>query len=182
MMNLYSFLGSYNKAYKTKKIDKKDFEKFLHKLKNFYAQTAHIENPSEDLLKDKFKECILNNYECFVNDNRKDLSIKKNNKTQAIWEFKKPSSTGMLSHESGDINKKALHEAIWYFYNQENLETSYQIKNVVITDTEDFFFFNPKDFCNKQLEKICLELSIIYTSKGISREKSPRKTQTENLA
>ena len=31
------------------------------------------------------------------------------------------------------------------------------IKNIVITDTESVFFFNPKDFCNKDLEKLCLQ-------------------------
>lgn len=156
-MNLYNFLGSYNKAYKTKKIDEKDFINFLSKLKNFYSQTSNIEKTNEELLKDKFKECILNEYQTYANENRVDLAIKKDKKTQVICEFKKPSNINeMLQIGDNNINKKALHEAIWYFYNQENLEISYQIKNILITDTESFFFFNPNGFCNPDLKKICI--------------------------
>lgn len=157
-MSLYNFLGSYNKAYKTKRIDKKDFTAFIESLKDFYSKTGNIENINEDLLKDKFKECVLKKYEAYVNENRADISIKKNNKLQVICEFKSPKyKNDMLSIDSGDINKKALHEAIWYFYNQESEEISYQIKHILITDTENFFFFDTNDFWNKHLKKICLD-------------------------
>lgn len=155
---LYNFLGTYNKAYKTKIVDLKDFNDFISKFKNFYSQIKNIEDLNENLLKDKFKECVLNNYQIFINENRADLSIKKDNRTQVICEFKKPTNKNeMLQIGSEIINKKALQEAIWYFYNQDSKEISYQIKNIIITDTEQFFFFNPKDFCNSDLEKICLQ-------------------------
>ena len=156
--SLYNFLGSYNKAYKSKSVDDKELLDFIASLKNFYEQTNSIDTKNEELLKDKFKECVLGNYQIFANENRIDLSIKKDGKTQVICEFKQPSNKNeMLQIGSDNINKKALQEAIWYFYNQDTKEISYQIKNVLITDTEQFFFFNPKHFCNSDLEKTCLQ-------------------------
>lgn len=155
-IHFFTFLGSYNRAYKSKAIESSDLRNFILKLKNFFSDIANITNPNEELLKGKFSHHILNEYETVLNENRIDLSIKKDNKTQAIFEFKSPNNISEMLQENGSINKKALQESIWYFYNQDSKEISYQIKNVVITDTETFFFFNPKDFCDHDLEKTCL--------------------------
>lgn len=186
-LNLYNFLGSYNKAYKSKQIDEngKDFKNFINKIKIFYEHTSTIELTNEELLKDKFKECVLNEYQTFANENRVDLAIKKDGKTQVICEFKKPSNKNeMIQIGSEDTNKKALQEAIWYFYNQDSLETSYQIKNIIITDTESFFFFNPKSFCNKDFEKICIPYrnkQLAYENTKILYEQIGAKIKEKNL-
>lgn len=163
----YNFLGSYNKAYKSKNIDEKDFNTFLKNLRDFFAELETVDKTNEELLKGVFNKHLLKNYTTLLNENRVDLSIKKDNKTQVIFEFKSPNNkTEMLQADNEDINKKALQEAIWYFYNQDSKEISYNIKNVVITDTEHLFFFNPKQFCNKDLERICLQFrnnQVAYT-------------------
>ncbi len=155
----YNFLGTYNKAYKSKSINEKDFNAFIKSLCNFYEKLEAIDTTNEDLLKGIFNECLLiKSYNTVINEKRIDLSIKKDNKTQVIFEFKAPNNKNeMLQIKNENINKKALQEAIWYFYNQESKEISYNIKNIVITDTESLFFFNPKQFCNKDLERICLQ-------------------------
>ena len=163
----YNFLGSYNKAYKSKNIDEKDFNSFLKNLRDFFAELETVDKTNEELLKGVFNKHLLKNYTTLLNENRVDLSVKKDNKTQVIFEFKAPNNKSeMLQADSEDVNKKALQEAIWYFYNQDSKEISYNIKNVVITDTEHLFFFNPKQFCNKDLEKICLQFrnnQVAYT-------------------
>ena len=163
----YNFLGAYNKAYKSKNIDEKDFNSFLKNLRDFFAELETVDKTNEELLKGVFNKHLLKNYTTLLNENRIDLSIKKDNKTQVIFEFKFPNNKAeMLQDDSEDVNKKALQEAIWYFYNQDSKEISYNIKNVVITDTEHLFFFNPKQFCNKDLEKICLQFrnnQVAYT-------------------
>ena len=165
--SLYNFLGTYNKAYKSKSIAEKDFDLFLKKLRDLFARLDSIDNTNEELLKGVFNESILSDYSTLLNENRIDLSIKKDGKTQVIFEFKSPNNKNeMLQIDNDDINKKALQEAIWYFYNQDSKEISYNIKNIVITDTEQLFFFNPKQFCNKDLEKICLQFrnnQVAYT-------------------
>lgn len=183
--SLYNFLGSYNKAYKAKSVDNKDINSFIELLKDFYLQTTSIDSENEELLKDKFKDCVLKDYQIFANENRIDLSIKKNGKTQVICEFKQPSNKNeMLQIGSENINKKALQEAIWYFYNQDRKEISYQIKNVLITDTQQFFFFNPKNFCNKDLEKICLEYrnnQVAYTDTKTLYKQIGTKIQEKDI-
>ena len=163
----YNFLGSYNKAYKSKNIDEKDFNSFLKNLRDFFTELETVDKTNEELLKGVFNKHLLKNYTTLLNENRVDLSVKKDGKTQVIFEFKAPNNKSeMLQADSEDVNKKALQEAIWYFYNQDSKEISYNIKNVVITDTEHLFFFNPKQFCNKDLEKICLQFrnnQVAYT-------------------
>lgn len=184
---LYNFLGSYNRAYKTKIIDKTDFKNFLNNLKELFLKLENIDNTNEELLKGLFKECILDNfkYTTLLNENRVDLTIKKNNKTQVIFEFKSPNNKNeMLQIENEDINKKALQEAIWYFYDQDSKEISYNIKNIVITDTQHFFFFNPKYFCNKDLEKICLDFrnsQVAYTNTKMLYEQIREKIIDKNI-
>lgn len=165
--SLYNFLGSYNKAYKSKLVDEKNFVQFLKVLRNYFSELDNVDKANEELLKNIFNKYLLSNYQTLLNENRIDLLIKKDNKTQVIFEFKSPNNKSeMLQINSENINKKALQEAIWYFYNQDSKEISYNIKNIVITDTEHLFFFNPKQFCNRDLEKICLQFrnnQVAYT-------------------
>lgn len=165
--SLYNFLGSYNKAYKSKNVNEKDFTSFIKTLRDYFAELDTVDKTNEELLKNIFNKHLLSNYTTLLNENRVDLSIKKDNKTQVIFEFKSSNNKyEMLQADNEDINKKALQEAIWYFYNQDSKEISYNIKNIVITDTEHLFFFNPKQFCNKDLEKICLQFrnnQVAYT-------------------
>lgn len=181
----YNFLGSYNKAYKSKNIDEKDFNTFLKNLRDFFAELETIDKTNEELLKNIFNQHLLKNYTTLLNENRIDLSIKKDNKTQVIFEFKSPNNKSeMLQLDNENINKKALQEAIWYFYNQDSKEISYNIKNVVITDTEHLFFFNPKQFCNNDLEKICLQFrnnQVAYNDTKTLYEQIGAKIKEKNL-
>ena len=181
----YNYLGSYNKVYKSKNIDEKDFNTFLKNLRDFFAELETIDKTNEELLKNIFNQHLLKNYTTLLNENRIDLSIKKDNKTQVIFEFKAPNNKSeMLQLDNENINKKALQEAIWYFYNQDSKEISYNIKNIVITDTEHLFFFNPKHFCNNDLEKICLQFrnnQVAYNDTKTLYEQIGAKIKEKNL-
>ena len=184
-VRFYNFLGSYNKAYKNKNIDEKDFNAFLKNLRDYFAELETVDKTNEELLKNIFNKHLLSHYQTLLNENRIDLSIKKDNKTQVIFEFKSPNNKSeMLQTDSKDVNKKALQEAIWYFYNQDSKEISYNIKNVVITDTEHLFFFNPKQFCNKDLEKICLQYrnnQVAYTNTKTLYDQIGSKIKEKNI-
>lgn len=153
----FDFLGVYNKSYKSARVDMKLFDNFLNELKKFYLD-SDSKKDSEENLKIKFAQSILKNYHYETDKNRVDLTITDNGLPQVICEFKTPKNKSeMLQCGEGDINKKSLHETIWYFYNQNSLDVSYGIKNIVITDTDQIFFFNSKHFADKHLEKICLD-------------------------
>ena len=183
--SLYNFLGSYNKAYKSKNVNEKDFSSFLKDLRDFFVELETIDKTNEEMLKNIFNKHLLKIYNTLLNENRVDLSIKKDNKTQVIFEFKSPNNKSeMLQADNEDIYKKALHEAIWYFYNQESKEISYNIKNIVITDTEHLFFFNPRQFCNKDLEKICLQFrnnQVAYTDTKTLYDQIGAKIQEKEI-
>ena len=184
-VKFYNFLGAYNKAYKNKNIDEKDFNAFLKNLRDYFAELETVDKTNEELLKNNFNKHLLSHYQTLLNENRIDLSIKKDNKIQVIFEFKSPNNKSeMLQTDSKDVNKKALQEAIWYFYNQDSKEISYNIKNVVITDTEHLFFFNPKQFCNKDLEKICLQFrnnQVAYTDTKTLYDQIGSKIKEKNI-
>ena len=184
-VKFYNFLGAYNKAYKNKNIDEKDFNAFLKNLRDYFAELETVDKTNEELLKNIFNKHLLSHYQTLLNENRIDLSIKKDNKIQVIFEFKSPNNKSeMLQTDSKDVNKKALQEAIWYFYNQDSKEISYNIKNVVITDTEHLFFFNPKQFCNKDLEKICLQFrnnQVAYTDTKTLYDQIGSKIKEKNI-
>ena len=184
-VRFYNFLGSYNKAYKSKHTEEKDFNAFLKNLRDYFVELETVDKTNEELLKNIFNKHLLSHYQTLLNENRIDLSIKKDNKTQVIFEFKSPNNKSeMLQADSKDVNKKALQEAIWYFYNQDSKEISYNIKNVVITDTEHLFFFNPKQFCNKDLEKICLQFrnyQVAYTDTKTLYDQIGSKIKEKNI-
>lgn len=185
-LRFYNFLGSYNKAYKSKIVEEKDFNLFIRNLYEYFAELETVDKTNEEMLKNIFNKHLLNDYSTLINENRIDLSIKKNNKTQVIFEFKAPNNKNeMLQTDSEDINKKALQEAIWYFYNQETKEISYNIKNIIITDTEYLFFFNPKQFCNTDLEKICLQFrnnQVAYTNTKTLYDQIGEKIKEKNIS
>ena len=153
----FDFLGVYNKSYKSSRVNMKLFNDFLANLKNFYLE-SDSRRDSEENLKIKFARNVLNEYHYETDQNRVDLAIVDNGLPQVICEFKTPKNKSeMLQIGEDDINRKSLHETIWYFYNQNSLDISYSIKNIVITDTEQFFFFNPQKIADRNLEKICLD-------------------------
>ena len=43
----YNFLGSYNKAYKSKNIDDKDFNTFVKILRDFFAELETVDKTNE---------------------------------------------------------------------------------------------------------------------------------------
>ena len=163
--NLYDFLGKYSKAYKTSIIKEPDkFKEFVNSLKVFYEQINSLYSnnniPSEETYKVEFDKHVLQKF--YTNKythagvSKNDLIIENNGLTQVIIEFKQPSNKDeMLQTNDDNINKKALHEAIRYFYNQDSLQKRQEIKHIIITDTEQFFFFDTQSFSNDILEKIC---------------------------
>ena len=187
--NLYSFLGKYNKSYKTALLkDEGKFTEFLKSLKIFFEQINNLYSnnnaPSEETYKVEFDKHILQK---IYNDKvthagvcKNDLIIEKNGLTQVIVEFKQPSNTvEMLQCSDDNINKKALHEAIRYFYNQDSLQKRQEIKHVVITDTEQFVFFDTQSFSN--FERICKKYNKENSQVADIRTKTQYKEIEESI-
>lgn len=162
-IQLKDYLKTNHKSYVSHKIERADFIKYLKNIKIAYAQILeaiknnateeNIKNIVVNFIKDTFyadrKDIQINSFE------RIDYAIKKNDNIEVIMEFKKPSNTAeMITYDN--LNKKALHEAILYFY-EEKHKGNYHIKNIIISDGLSYYIFNPSQFQHKSLEKICYD-------------------------
>ena len=162
-IQLKDYLKTNHKSYVSHKIERADFIKYLKNIKIAYAQILeaiknnateeNIKNIVVNFIKDTFyadrKDIQINSFE------RIDYAIKKNDNIEVIMEFKKPSNTAeMITYDN--LNKKALHEAILYFY-EEKHKVNYHIKNIIISDGLSYYIFNPSQFQHKSLEKICYD-------------------------
>lgn len=68
-------------------------------------------------------------------------------------EFKRPKNVAEMI-KRGDLNRKALHEALAYFYTEKNLKNNYGIRTIIISNGKEFFIFDPVTFMQKPLEKV----------------------------
>ncbi|MDE6886007.1 MAG: Eco57I restriction-modification methylase domain-containing protein [Helicobacteraceae bacterium] len=71
-----------------------------------------------------------------------DLVILKDSNIEVIIEAKKPNNRDFIST---NINSKALHEAILYYFREREKQNS-SIKHIIITDFYRFFIFEAKEF------------------------------------
>lgn len=163
ILKLKDYLKTHHKSYISHKIERNDFFRYLEKLRATYKLIL-------EAAKDKEKEITISSIvTTFVRDvfysNRSDLqinpyvdidyAIKKNKDIQVIMEFKRPSNKAEMI-TCDNLNKKALHEAIWYFYSEKH-KGNYHIKNIIISDGISYFIFNPLQFQHKSLEKLCYD-------------------------
>lgn len=162
-IKLKDYLKTHHKSYISHKIERADFVKYLQNLRVAYSQISeavktnateeNIKNIVVNFIKDTFysdrKDIQINAFE------RIDYAIKKNDNIEVIMEFKKPSNKAEMI-TCDNLNKKALHEAIKYFY-EEKYKGNYHIKNIIISDGISYFIFNPLQFLHKSLEKVCYD-------------------------
>ncbi len=141
---------SINKAFQKDKVNRTDFENFKTQLQIIVNKID--DNESEEHLKNFliqfFKNTFYQNNEVNTKG-RTDLAIYSgiSNKTtvRVIFETKKPSNKADMITKT-DINKKALHEIILY-YLQERIEfENNEIKNIIITNLNEWFIFDAIDF------------------------------------
>ena len=162
-IKLKDYLKTHHKSYISHKIERTDFVKYLQNLRIAYAQILeavktnateeNIKNTVINFIKDTFyadrKDIQINAF------NNIDYAIKKNDNIEVIMEFKKPSNKAEMI-TCDNLNKKALHEAIKYFYDEKH-KGNYHIKNIIISDGISYFIFNPLQFQHKSLEKLCYD-------------------------
>ena len=131
----------------------------LSKNLGIYIKSAK-EGESEEYHKGLIKDFFANtwyspNYSVNTNG-REDLVIFNGNDTTSkpavIIEAKSPTNTAEMFSEKNK-NCKALQECVYYFL-QENLKFgNNEIKHIIITNYEDFYIFDAKDFSRFFLAK-----------------------------
>ena len=103
------------------------------------------------LLEDSF--FYKNNEYAVEPEDKIDMTVKKNGTVKVLMEFKRPKNVSEMIKRN-DLNRKALHEALAYFYTEKNLKNNYEIRTIIISNGKEFFIFDPSSFLQKPLQKV----------------------------
>jgi adenine-specific DNA-methyltransferase len=147
---------SLNPAYKKYKPLRKDIESFVTKLEDCIATIKLIDerNESEEHLKSPIKRFLETTFysENEINTKERiDLAIylgkDATSDVGVVIEAKRPSNKAeFLSIKN--LNKKALHELLLYYLRERVDYKNNNIKQLVITNGYEWFFFKAEDFYN----------------------------------
>jgi len=142
-------------AFLQEAIGEADFERFRSHLLTLldHAENASKQNESEEHFKNLLKPFLSGtNFgeSHFINTKeRQDLAI-HNGKTATspvgvIIEAKRPSNKAEMI-TTDDCNRKAFHEAIFYYLRERIENGNEDIKHIIITDVYRWFVFDAQDF------------------------------------
>lgn len=155
---------SLNKAYKKLCVDRQSFDNFCHHLADYLYQISMQD--SEDKLKtdllDFLKQTFYSPDKYKVSPTgRRDFTIHLGTSISdpvgVIFEIKTPGNIAEMIRRD-NLNKKALHELLLYYLQERVTRNNLQLKNLVITDGNEFFIFDAHEFeriffANKKLLK-----------------------------
>ena len=149
-MNFISPKKSVNSAFLKLPVSFEEMEQFTASLKNLYKRRD--ENQDEEYHKGEiwsFLKKIFNPDYSVQVTNPIDLAIYNGNDTKAkpavIIEMKSPSNTAeMFSKEHP--NAKALQELVYYFMLEYIRRENHEIKYLMISNFDEWYFFDVKDF------------------------------------
>jgi len=122
------------------------FTKVLNAFNNV-LDGALSANESEEHIKKLIYDFLQNAYDYTLNTkNNIDAAIKNNTSDSlaVIFEAKRPQNVSEMITQD-EPNRKAMHEAIYYFMQERN-EKNDEIKRVVITNGYEWFIFDATDF------------------------------------
>lgn len=154
---------SLNKAYRQIPVDRTVFNNFKDQLHVLYEQISSIN--TEEKLKGDFMDFLKltfygQNYKVSPNGDI-DCAIHLGNSIDdpvgVIFEVKKPTNVSeMITRE--DLNRKALQELLLYYLRERHLKKNYQLKQLIVTNVNEFFAFDAQEFerlfySNKKLVK-----------------------------
>ncbi len=160
---------SLNKAYRQIPVDRIGFDVFKNQLNILYEQISSI-NTEEKLKGDLMDFLKLTfygqNYKVSPNGDI-DCAIHLGNSIDdpvgVIFEVKKPTNASeMITRE--DLNRKAFQELLLYYLRERHTKKNYQLKQLVVTNVNEFFVFDAQEFerlfySNKKLIKRFEEFS-----------------------
>ena len=138
-------------AYKLKP-DQAQMMKFKSIVDRFQLEMDESKSETEDTQKTIFRDLLRDNFGYSINSLRKqDLAIKVDNKVQVIIESKRTSNKAEMcffDKDNGncDLNKKALHELVLYYFRERILNNNLEIKHLIITNQQQFFIITGVEF------------------------------------
>lgn len=145
-----SLTKSINKAYYKQSIGRSDIDTLKNSLNKLYQRIDEKESEEhlKNILSDFLKEALYKgNFEINTKD-RIDLAIHNGKASKdtvgVIIEVKRPQSPERMTLEN--INCKALHELILYYFEERNENSNVEVKHLATTNVFDWFIFDENEF------------------------------------
>ena len=160
------------KAYSKEKPIEEEFRKFETALQNL--PTALNQKETEEFNKNVVSEFFKNGFGYSSNTKgRIDLAIYKNGIPEVIIEYKNlKNSSEMVTLEN--FNRKALYEITLYYLREKIKEKNHNIRNLIITNSKDWFVIDAVEFEKITSDK---EVEKLYIDFEIEKKLSSRKTE-----
>ncbi len=143
-------LASLNKAYQKLKPQRNEFERFKTELQNFFNEINldESEEHNKKYITDLLEKTFYSNYK--INTKyRTDLAVylgkSAKDKVGVILEVKHPNNKGEMI-KPDNLNAKAMHEAMRYYFSERIDEKNDEIKSIVITNLYEWFIFDAQLF------------------------------------
>ncbi|WP_291074773.1 DUF7149 domain-containing protein [Empedobacter sp. UBA5987] len=155
-MKNVTIVKALNPAYRQFKPIRKDVDNFKSELLACLEsiEISDSRNESEEHLKEPIKRFLTNTfyYKNLINTkDRIDLAIYLDNTAKSdvgvIIEAKRPSNKAEFISEA-NINKKALQEVLLYYLRERIDYKNNNIKQIIVTNGFEWFFFKGEDFYN----------------------------------
>lgn len=148
-MDLKEGLKAFKASYLKKNFDGSVIESFRDNLYKYYTFIDNARDREEEYLKNITNDFLKNTfygYPYMINTARRiDSAIIKDDKTLAFFEFKRPTNSNEMI-QLHNINKRALHEAVFYYLGERINNANLDLKKIIITDTINWFIFDSQDF------------------------------------
>lgn len=137
-----------NKGYLRAPIDNDSYNKFIESLATLRSNIKESQNEEtqKGYFKDFLRDTFYGKYKIDTTE-RIDLALRLNNKPNSnigvMFEFKALGKPDMP--KTDNLNSKALRELILY-YMQQRENGNDELRNLVVTNTDEFFVFNAQEF------------------------------------
>lgn len=142
-------LRAFKASYLKKNFDGSVIESFRDSLYQYYTLIDSGRDREEEYLKNITNDFLKNTFYAYpymINTARRiDSAITKDDKTLAFFEFKRPTNSNEMI-QLNNINKRALHEAVFYYLGERINNANLDLKKIIITDTINWFIFDSQDF------------------------------------
>ncbi len=140
-----------NKAYLKEKVARPDIERLKSSLRQLlqHINLQESETNIRDHLRDFLNEVWYRNRHLVASRERTDLVIHADAGAKSpptvLFEVKRPKNTAEMI-APGQLNRKALHELVWYYLRERVEHQNPLVKTLVITDIHTWFLFSENDF------------------------------------
>lgn len=140
---------SLNKAYRRIPVVRDKIDAFKRELSNYFAQRSSNPDAEEEVVRQDIIDLLNRTFYARKNRvspfKRKDVVVHLGETASAqvgvIIEVKRPSNIQeMVSRE--DLNRKAMHELLLYYLDERIAKGNNRLKNLIITDGNEFFIFD----------------------------------------